>query len=83
MRTSGVMERLGCVKSARTVRLELVLQCDAEPLRGFVREAEDREWRVFAGWLGLARELDRVRDGKAPRVSASDEKGRRPTRLES
>ncbi len=43
-------------------KLELMLQLGVEPLRGFVRRAEDREWRAFNGWLGLARELELTRD---------------------
>lgn len=39
-------------------RLELMLERNVEPLRGFVRTTEDRDWREFSGWLALARELE-------------------------
>jgi hypothetical protein len=44
-------------------RLQLLLERDAEPVRGFVREAEDHDWRAFSGWLALARELEQAREG--------------------
>ncbi len=43
-----------------------MLQRNAEPLRGFVREADDQEWRVFSGWLALARELEQAREADDP-----------------
>ncbi|MDX6586810.1 MAG: hypothetical protein QOI31_1283 [Solirubrobacterales bacterium] len=45
------------------IRLELMLKRDAEPLCGFVREADDQEWRAFSGWLALARELEQASEG--------------------
>ncbi len=52
-------------------RLELMLHRGVEPLRGFVRESESREWRAFTGWLGLARELEQACDGSGADAAAS------------
>ena len=51
------------VDSPDLKRLQLLLERGAEPVRGFVREADDHEWRSFSGWLALARELEQARDG--------------------
>ncbi len=43
-----------------------MLQRNVEPLRGFLREADDDEWRAFSGWLALARELEQAREADDP-----------------
>ena len=52
--------------SSDLARLELMLQRNVEPLRGFLREADDDEWRAFSGWLALARELEQAREADDP-----------------
>jgi len=87
VRIHPLKTRLRSMDSADTVRLELMLHSDLEPLRGFVREGEDCEWRAVTGWLGLARELqracDRQKAGVSVRVEKSRPSRRPPTRLES
>ena len=60
MRTRASATTLLRMDSPDLARLELMLQRNVEPLRGFLREAEDREWRAFSGWLALARELEQA-----------------------
>ena len=69
--------------SSVLARLELMLERDAEPLRGFVREADNRDWRAFSGWLGLARELERAAANPAPEPGTSPPPERREAPPES
>lgn len=66
MRRTLRASKLCGVDSRDLVRLELRLEPDAEPIRGFVRAAEDADWRPFRGWLNLARELEQARERDEP-----------------
>ncbi len=63
MRGGAVRARLLTMDPRDLARIELMLERNAEPLRGFVRDAQDPDWREFSGWLALARELEQACEG--------------------
>jgi hypothetical protein len=52
----------------RTLRVELNLVPDADPIRGHARDADGVE-HGFAGWLELIQMLDRARISQQPSAS--------------
>lgn len=59
----------------RTVRIELDVDVDREPIAGRLTSGAERT-RDFTGWVALAHEIEHARDtAKAERTGADDRDG--------
>ena len=56
------------LRAARTVRLWMEIELDADPIRGALTVPELAR-REFSGWLGLAAALEALRSGSERRES--------------
>ena len=63
----------GVAGDRRTVRIELDVEVDREPIAGRLTSGAERT-RDFTGWVALAHEIEHARD-TAKRTSADDRDG--------
>jgi hypothetical protein len=62
----------------RTLRVQLDIQLDRQPVRGYLRTETGTE-ETFVGWLGFVDALQRLRRQQDP--NRAGERGKPPTRF--